>query len=140
MRVTETLTFDEYWLDTRFILKRANLHGSTKQAFGDNIYHRNSAGRWSQEDSHHSLPDGTANMENVNRDTRVDRVLVSDRFTYWGGYGPEITARFRDFDGVDVCVGGQGHRCKFAEDLVGEFLAWLTGLNASGYVGRPGDW
>jgi hypothetical protein len=41
MRVTGTLTFEEYWDDPRFQSKKPNLRGSKKQAFGDNIYHRN---------------------------------------------------------------------------------------------------
>ena len=40
---------------------------------------------------------GSANPENVSHDTEVDRVLISDQFTYWGGQGPEIPARFRDY-------------------------------------------
>ena len=40
MRVSETMSFDEYWRDPRFRAKRPNLRGRTKQAFGDNIYHQ----------------------------------------------------------------------------------------------------
>ena len=40
MRVTETMTFNEYWDDERFRRKKPNMMGSTKQAFGDNIYSR----------------------------------------------------------------------------------------------------
>lgn len=44
MRVTQTMTFDDYFVDHRFQMKKPNLAGSRKQAFGDNIYHRNEAG------------------------------------------------------------------------------------------------
>jgi hypothetical protein len=47
MRVSETMTFDEYWADPRFASKRPSLVGSLKQAFGDNIYHRTADGGWS---------------------------------------------------------------------------------------------
>lgn len=140
MLVAEAVSFEEYWGDPRFVRKRPNLQGSAKQAFGDNIYHRRADGSWLQEDSHHSFHDGSANSENVNRDTRVDRVLIADHFTYWGGSGPRIPARFRDFGGVDVCLGRQGHRCKFPEPLVVAFTAWLDGLGIRGYAGRPQDW
>ena len=140
MRVTEAMSFEEYWLDPRFAPKRPNLQGSAKQAFGDNIYHRDTDGNWVQENSHHSFHDGTANPENVSHDTGVDRVLISDQFTYWGGQGPEIPTRFRDADGADVCVGRQGHKCKFPDDLVQAFLAWVQGLGTVGYAGRPQDW
>jgi hypothetical protein len=140
MRVTETMSLEEYWDDPRFEVKRPNLRGSKKQAFGDNIYHRGREGDWVQENSHHSLRNGSPNPENVDHDTRVDRVLISDHFAYWGGEGPEIPVRFRDFDGVDVCLGRQGHRCNFPEDLLTEFVAWLEGLGMSCYAGRPQDW
>jgi hypothetical protein len=140
MLVAETMTFDEYWLDPRFERKRPNLRTSTKQAFGDNIYHRDRDGAWVQENSHHSLHDGSANSENVERDTRANRVLISDRFTYWGADGLEIPMRFRDFDGVDICLSRQGYMCNFPDDLVSEFVAWLENTGMLGYAGRPHDW
>ncbi len=48
MCVTETMKFNEYWEDIRFQQKKPRLSGSIKQAFGDNIYHKNSRGRWDQ--------------------------------------------------------------------------------------------
>ena len=38
MRVTEVLTFDEYWRDGRFLAKRPNPDGDLKESCGDNIY------------------------------------------------------------------------------------------------------
>jgi Nucleotide modification associated domain 2 len=140
MKVTESMTFDEYWCNARFRDKRPTLRGSKKQAFGDNIYHRDAKGRWIQENSHHSLQDGSPNLENIDHDTRVDRVLISDRYMYWGADGPAVPSRFRDYDGLDVCLGRQGHRCNFPDQLVMEFIAWLEGLGSEGYVGRPYDW
>src|SRR5690349_13718477 len=58
MLVTEAMTFDSYWRDPRFQLKKPNLRASKKFAFGDNIYHRvPSTCRWRQENSHHSNAD-----------------------------------------------------------------------------------
>ena len=94
MRITDTLDFDDYWSDPRFLSKRPNLQGSRKQAFGDNIYHRVSdSSRWLQENSHHSYSDGTANPHNIEQDTSADRVLISNDFAYWGGSGPELPPR-----------------------------------------------
>src|SRR6266404_5602789 len=50
MEVGEALTFEQYWADPQFRLKRPDLHGSLKRAFGDNIYHRPSGTKpWQQE-------------------------------------------------------------------------------------------
>ena len=79
MKVEEALTFDQYWSDERFFQKRPNLRGSKKQAFGDNIYHRQGEGEgyeWIQLNSHHSLPDGRRNPVNHNTDPSVNPVLV----------------------------------------------------------------
>jgi hypothetical protein len=59
MRVTEAMTFNQYWSDPRFQAKKPNLRGSKKQAFGDNIYSKDAhTTLWCQANSHHSLTDG----------------------------------------------------------------------------------
>lgn len=141
MQVTEVMSFNSYWSDSRFQQKTPNLRGSKKQAFGDNIYYRNMDTReWHQLDSHHSHPDGTPNIRNVNNDTKTDSVLVSDCYIYWGGKGPEIPARFRNFDGFDLCKVGMGHKCKFPDNMVTDFIDWILSLGVQGYCGTPLDW
>jgi len=59
MKVEEAISFDDYWKDERYLLKRPNLRGSKKMALGDNIYHRKGEGDdWKQSNSHHTLPSG----------------------------------------------------------------------------------
>lgn len=140
MQITETMSFNEYWNDPRFQDKKPSLHGSKKQAFGDNIYHKTNNGfQWLQEDSHHSLRDGTPNPENINNDTQTDRVLVSDDFIYWGGCGPKIPKRFRNFSEHDIC-GKRGHKSKFPGKVIDEFVAWIRSSEDTGYCGTPLDW
>lgn len=135
MQVTETLSFEQYWEDPRFRSKRPNLRCSLKQAFGDNIYHRDPRSReWVMMHSHHSLADGRPNPVNVAHDTQCERVLVSTNFTYWGGLGPAVPAPYEDL----VCS-GQGHRSNFPPDLIDKFVDWL-GSHERGYHGRPGEW
>ena len=137
MRVTEAMSFDEYWADSRFQRKRPDMHASLKKAFGDNSYHRESdTAPWRQLDSHHSHEDGTQNNRNVRNDTQVNRMLVSDDFIYWGGNGPDVP----DFRGESVCHSTQGHRCNFPSEVVEDFIAWLRILDDSGYCGIPLEW
>ena len=141
MKVEEPLTFDQYWSDERFLLKRPNLHGSKKIAFGDNIYHRKGEGYdWKQLNSHHTLPDGRINKFNLNTDTSVNRVLISRTFTYWGGRGPAVPQQFRDYNGDDIVCVARNHRSNFAPDLVRDFLAWVEPIAHEGFVGEPLDW
>ena len=142
MRVTETMSFDEYWKDTRFRNKRPDMHASVKKSCGDNIYHKDpDSNEWCQIDSHHSCND-----TNVCNDTKVDRVLVSDDFIYWGGTGPKLPM----FCGCNFCSGGRSHivypsgkyarECRCPEKAVAELIYWIRGLNDRGYCGRPTDW
>ncbi len=109
MKVSEKVSFQEYWDHERFSLKRPVRNGSRVQMLGDNIYHKDETGSWLQEDSHHSNPDGSPNPVNLKRDTeKTDQVLVSDYFLYFGceaqsvdldsiGYG-----RIRNYKKIDL--------------------------------------
>jgi hypothetical protein len=141
MRVTGALSFEQYWADARFQVKKPNLCGSKKQAFGDNIYSRSKSGLWLQANSHHSLTDGCPNQANVVADTATNRVLLSNDFVYWGGYGPRIPQKFLNYGPrhLSLCA-GRNHKNNFPADFVNEFVGWIRFLNTTGYVGEPFDW
>lgn len=141
MRVTEKLTYNDYWNDKRFRAKRPNLRGSLKQAFGDNVYHYDGPnGPWMMMNSHHSFVDGTPNTDNITSDTRADAVLISDDFVYWGAYGPTIPEALRNFEGDDIVKSGRGHRSVFEPALVKRAIRWLEAIGERGYAGAPEAW
>jgi hypothetical protein len=122
MRVSETLSFDTYWSDPRFLDKRPVRNGSQMMVVGDNIYHRDGVTRkWVQADSHHSNPDGSTNRHNLRHDTTTDRVLIADRFYYFGRVAPEIPQGI--LSQLDY-RNGRGHR-KYSENDYRRLLAWL---------------
>lgn len=140
MQISETLPFDKYWADPRFDLKRPAMNGSTKVRYGDNIYHRSKpGGPWIQVPSHHSLPGGKPNPANIKHDTQTDRVLVGDRFTYWGGEGPKIPSMFLGKGQKNICA-IRGHKNEFSDDFVDAFLKWYASLKVAGYAGEPAEW
>ena len=139
MCVSEAMRFNEYWNDPRFLRKRPNLKGSVKQAFGDNIYFKDENGRWHQQDSHHSYLGGKSNPYNIQRDTSADRVLIGNKYVYWGSRGPKIPEGFRDYNGLDICS-GRGYKCKFPADFVEDFIRWFHSLDIHGCQGEPLDW
>lgn len=139
MRLSEVLTFDRYWSDERFYRKRPNLKGSWKQAYGDNIYHKDNDGMWRQQDSHHSYKYGRQNQQNISRDTFANSVLIGEHFTYWGGKGPIIPSQFRNWNGEDICKSGPGYKCNFPNGLICQFVKWARDLEC-GYRGEPLDW
>lgn len=133
MRVTEKLTYDEYWKDERFNCKIPNMHGSKKQMYGDNIYHTDdTVNRIVQEDSHHSLEGGLENSVNYNRDVPGKYVLISDKFCYWGGEPIDIPERFLAI--------ANAKRYNFITDdeiFIVDFIKWIKSLNCSGYIHKP---
>lgn len=141
MRVTDTLTFDEYSVDPRFGQKKPFRNGSRKQSCGDNIYFRDGPGaRWQQRDSFHSLSDGSLNLDHVRRDTGVNRVLISDDFVYFGGEGPAFPQDLKDQQGRLLCKTGIGLTMFDDPLLVARLEQWIRALGATGYQGAPFEW
>lgn len=138
MKVSEAMSFDQYWADPRFQNKKPNLRASRKLAFGDNIYHLVGS-KWAQLDSHHSLPGGAPNQSNILNDTQANRVLIAKEYAYWGGSGPEIPCGLRSFQGHDLCI-GRGYKRHFPPKMVDAFIAWFMSLGAQGCLGRPSEW
>ena len=142
MRVAETMCFDEYWHDTRFVPKRPNRSGGAEQRCGDNIYHRDrETGHWIQEPGYHSHEDGTPNRDNVQRDTSPPRVLIAREFAYFGAAAVDVPGRFRSWEGSDYFRSVRGHRCNFPDELQNTFIAWLEerSAEAGGLAGDPLD-
>uniref|UniRef100_UPI003F49B145 Nmad2 family putative nucleotide modification protein n=1 Tax=Cupriavidus taiwanensis TaxID=164546 RepID=UPI003F49B145 len=138
MRVDEVLTYDAYWKDPRFQMKKPSRFGSVKQLFGDNIYRRDAKGTWLQIDSHHSLSTG-ANPKNIANDTKSLGVLVGRRFAYWGSKAIPIPDRFLDFDGHTIRL-NRGYKNKFSEEFVQAFVAWFESLGEQGFLAAPAKW
>lgn len=140
MRVEEALSWDQYGADPRFMRKKPFRRGSRKQSCGDNIYLRMGPGaQWQQRDSFHSREDGSADLDHINRDTSVDRVLISRQFVYFGGDGPPIPD-LRDALGRSLCKVGIGHS-KFDDAvLTTAFENWLESLGVGGFQSVPFEW
>ncbi|TBD04824.1 hypothetical protein ELH21_10710 [Rhizobium leguminosarum] len=141
MLITEQVTFDQYDSDPRFKAKKPIRNGSRKQSAGDNIYyHAAGIAGWSQRDSFHSQANGGPNPKHVANDTKVDRVLLSDDYIYFGGEGPEFPANLVDNRGRHICKNGIG-RSKFKDEVMeGAFVAWIRSLGPGGLQGAPFEW
>jgi hypothetical protein len=136
MRVAEVITFDDYWEDVRFRRKKPVMNGTTYLRYGDNIYHHDGADQFKQEDSFHSMEDGTLSLGDLDRDTgTTDHVLVGRDFAYWGRQGIKIPDHLSF-----VLKKGPGHRCKFNDGQVAAVMEWLQSLPERGYIGEPAHW
>lgn len=140
MRVTEDMTFEQYDADPRFAAKKPYRSGSRKQSCGDNIYYRDAvSGAWMQRDSFHSRDDGSPYPDHVKRDTGVNRVLISNDFVYFGGYGPKLPG-FRDTADRVLCKSGIGQSRFDYPVMVEQFCQWLANLGVRGYQDAPFEW
>ncbi|MEZ9294639.1 hypothetical protein BCV09_08835 [Vibrio cyclitrophicus] len=112
MKVTEKMSFNDYWNEPRFSIKKPARNGSHVQMLGDNIYHQDDNNQWVQEDSHHSNADGSINLVNLRTDTRSDQVLISSHFYYFGNEAIDVDLtsigynRIRDYKKIalDECL------------------------------------
>ncbi|WP_343829364.1 hypothetical protein [Brevundimonas olei] len=141
MRVTEVLSFQEYDTDPRFARKKPYRSGSRMQSCGDNIYFRNPEDTgWLQRDSFHTTEAGEQHPRHTARDTGVNRVLISEDFVYYGGYGPQIPVDLADANGRPVCKQGIGRNVFDDPNLVVEFEHWIRSLGETGYQNAPYEW
>ena len=131
MKVSEIISFDEYWTDERFQIKKPLFNRSITFMYGDNIYHQND-GKWCQEASHHSNEDGSINYENLNRDTSINRVLISEEFFYFGSNAIDIPQKFNELIGF-----GRNHRINENEILIHQFINFVQSENINGIHGLP---
>lgn len=132
MKVSEVMTFNEYWEDPRFFSKRPVMNGSLKMMYGDNIY-LHDGNSWHQADSHHSLEGGVINEKNLIRDTGSDRVLVSDCYYYFGEDAVEVPEELVS----EVIKTGRGF--KYIQDLdkAAQFIKFLENRCETGLQGLP---
>ena len=141
MRVTETMTFDEYWNDPRFQCKKPVLNNSAKYFFGDNIYHDVIEKRSAvQSNSHHSLPDGGTNCDNLTQDIKSNKVLISEDFIYFGRSAPCIPEPLRFQNGANFPTRSRDFQKAYSTGHVNAIVAWLRSFNEWGVVGLPEAW
>jgi len=139
MFVGEICTFDEYWNNKRFFLKRPEMSGSIMRAVGDNIYRHKRTGAWSQQHSLHRRTSDKVDAEHLGRDTSSDRVLIGHDFIYWGGDGPRIPSSLLTGQSKKL-VGGRPVRCKFSDLQIAATVRWLRSFQVPKIAGRPRQW
>ena len=141
MKVTEILTFNEYYTDKRFFLKKPSVKGSLKTMHGDNVYHKNSKGQWIQDDCHHNHENKEIRCQNIKMDTKEDRVLISKHFFYFGN--KPLSESNRLFDNIKRKTNTLGPGIKYngLEEEGKELVKFLTKKKKKNFIyGEPISW
>lgn len=131
MKVTEKVTFNEYWNSPHFQYKKPVLNGSLKQVYGDNIYYKDDNNVWFQADSHHSKENGEINFDNLNRDTKGQYVLISEHFFYFGATSVDIPFNLKSKFSIGI---GQK---KVDEEFAIQVIEWLEKNYQTGLIDLP---
>lgn len=134
MKVTERITLEDYWNDTRFQYKKPEISGTLVTMYGDNFYHKDETGKWIQENSAHSNIDGTCNLKHLEIDTGGKNALISDYFFYFGDQSPTIPSYFRR-----ICHAGIGEK-KIIGQIGSDFIDWIEANFHVGIHGDPLNW
>jgi hypothetical protein len=129
MQISETLSFEKYFDDTRFEKKKPVVHGSWRERCGDNMYYQNEHGQWVQHRTIHHL-----GPEYFKKDLRHPVVFIAEYFYYFGNKAPAIPVEFQD-----LIRKTQGCKSNHAPELVEKFLNWLKANFSSGILGSPRD-
>ena len=140
MCVTKILCTVEYWNDPRFQCKKPNVNRTWMTASGDNIYECLGSRSWRQLRSYHSKIDGSPNERHIERDTKIQKILVSDHFVYFGGEGPKLPQKFRSKKDRNLVKDGPGYKRKLDSSLISSFENLVHDLGVLGLQGKPLDW
>ena len=131
MRVSKTLSMNEYFQDGQFERKKPKPDGAPEEQCGDNIYYQDKDTRWKRLPSRFHN-DRNAFLKDVGADLAGRPVFIAEHFYYFGRRRVAIP---KELAGV-VC-GGIGIQDK--SDLGNDFVTWLEANHKPGVLGTPRD-
>ncbi len=136
MKVSEKISFEDYWNHKRFVRKKPVMNGSLKQIHGDNIYYKEN-NQWCQMNSHHSFYNGGINEANLKQDLTGKFVLISNCFIYLGNNHIKVPEKY-----LDLCPNSKQRNYITIKDneLAEEFVEMITNKYQYGIHGEPLNW
>lgn len=135
--VDEIITFDQYWEDARFQVKKAIPNGTLLQMYGDNVYHTVN-GKVVQEHCAHSINARKPNNDHKQSDASGKNVLLCKRFYYFGDQAPKLPKEL-----AYIADTGNPRAIKYTDlgdALIQAFVDWLAANFETGIHGNPCNW
>lgn len=132
MRVSEKLSFGEFFQDSIFEIKKPTfVIDDLQKIMGDNFY-KPTGDTFIQLPSLHSHPDGSENSEKKLRDLSGKYVLAGTEYFYYGNSGETLP------HSLDYLLVGRGHRSQFTQPEIFRALRHIDTL-LPGVQGKPRD-
>jgi hypothetical protein len=133
MQIEEILTHEAYYRDSRFTAKiPAHSTGRIVHKCGDNIYKPLPDGGFQQLRSMHSNGEDE-DPQAKDYDLGGKNVLISRTFYYFGSHSPRLPGALL------ALQGGRGHKNRFSDPVISEFMQFLAGYR-TGVHGNPTGW
>jgi len=133
MQVSEDMSFTDYWNDPRFSSKRPIVGAYKQKAVGDNTYRKDN-GVWKQEASMHFIPSRPKTYGNIDIDTKTDRILLGENFTYWGDKAPLLSEQHYNMFPI------RNHKLEHSDEEKQSFFDQYINNGGQGLIGDPIDW
>lgn len=134
MVISECLPFESYWLDPRFLKKKPEQVSKNRVLqVGDNCYEPIEPGSFRQHPSVHSQKDGSEDIRLKSWDLSGQKVLIGDRFWYFGREALTLP------EGLRFLIIGRGHRSTFTAEQIRATQQWIESLD-QGLHGIPTLW
>ena len=133
-QVDEVISFDNYWDNPRFQVKKANIKGSLIQMYGDNVYHTVRNKIVQEPCAHSNDPYGRHKKSDVSG----MNVLLCKRFYYFGDKAFRLPKVYEYIGNT-----GNPRATKYKDlddDKINSFITWLTANYEPGIHGDPCNW
>lgn len=133
-QVDEVISFDNYWDNPRFQVKKANIKGSLIQMYGDNVYHTVRDKVVQEPCAHSNDPNGRHKKSDVSG----KNVLLCKRFYYFGDKAFLLPKEY-EFIGDT----GNPRAIKYKDlddDKINSFITWIAANYEPGIHGDPCNW
>ena len=144
MKITEKLTFEEYWYDDRFASKIPDFTQEEQiYQLGDNIYQPHD-GEFEQVPSLHSEENFESKKEwkkQKQDDLQGKYVLISNKINFY--YFGRESIKLPSVNLTDILYCDVGHKCIADPEVPKEFIDFIDQLiknNKIGFIAPPIEW
>lgn len=133
-QVDEVISFDNYWGNPRFQVKKANIKGTLLQMYGDNVYHTVNDKVVQEPCAHSHDPNG----QHKKSDASGKNVLLCKRFYY---FGDKAFLLPKEYEYIGDTGNPRATKYKDLDDAkINNFITWLTTNYEPGIHGDPCNW